>query len=132
MKYEYEFSTEEIEIEISEEWAEVLRELDREEYNCNHRETRRHVTIDTRDEREWMITRSDDPSAMMDAAILNECVNEKKNAIKESLTREQQRLILRHCLRKVSLTDIAKKEGVSQPTLSKRLSKIRKKIKKFL
>ena len=45
--YKYEFVTEAVEVEISEEWAAVLYELDRREYNNNHTETRRHISLDT-------------------------------------------------------------------------------------
>ena len=46
MKYNYEFLDETVEIEISEEWAAVLYEFDKREYNNNHTETRRHITLD--------------------------------------------------------------------------------------
>ena len=40
--YTYEFTTENKEIEISEEWMKVLEDLDRVEYNNDQTETRRH------------------------------------------------------------------------------------------
>jgi len=46
MKIKYHFNTETIEIEVSEEWGEILVELDRQEYNINHKETRRHTSLD--------------------------------------------------------------------------------------
>ena len=33
-------------IEVPDEWKEVYVELDREEYNINHKETRRHVSLE--------------------------------------------------------------------------------------
>ena len=45
MKIKYEFATETVEIEVSEEWANILIDLDRQEYN-NHKETRRHCSLD--------------------------------------------------------------------------------------
>lgn len=47
MKIKYEFATETIEVEVSEEMYALHMELDRVEYNNNHRETRRHVSLDT-------------------------------------------------------------------------------------
>ena len=38
------------ELEVEPEVAEALKELDRQEYNDNHRETRRHVTFLCTDE----------------------------------------------------------------------------------
>lgn len=40
MKIKYEFVTGTTEVEVSEEWGSVFIDLDREEYNNNHRETR--------------------------------------------------------------------------------------------
>ena len=56
MKIKYEFVAEEtVEIEVSEEMYEELKELDRREYNNNHRETRRHSSLDTGLEHsEWL------------------------------------------------------------------------------
>ena len=56
MKYKYEFANENKTIEISEEWISVLEELDRLEYNNNHAETRRHVSLDDGEDGEWLST----------------------------------------------------------------------------
>ena len=48
-KYRYGFVDGAEEIEISEEWFEVLREMDREELNSNRRETRRHTSLESFD-----------------------------------------------------------------------------------
>ena len=43
------------EIEIDEKWYEVLKELDRIDYNNNQKETRRHVSLDNcRDHADWL------------------------------------------------------------------------------
>ena len=55
-KYEYRFTDEVITIEVSDEWASVLKELDRAEYNNNHAETRRHVSLDDGEDGEWLST----------------------------------------------------------------------------
>lgn len=132
MKYEYEFSNGKTKIEISEEWAEVLIDMDRTEHNSNQTETRRHITVDTSDEQEWLSSSKMDPSYMFDEAVIRKRKEKKKKAIVDSLTREQKKLILKHCHRNVSFKEIAKKEGVSQQAISDRMAKIRKKIKKFL
>ena len=46
MKYRYAFTTGEEAVEISEEWAAVLEEMDHEEQLSNRRETRRHQSLD--------------------------------------------------------------------------------------
>ena len=49
MKRTYHFVNESKEVEIEEKWGQVLKELDRLEYNNNHRETRRHSSLDDPD-----------------------------------------------------------------------------------
>ena len=49
MKRTYHFVNESKEVEIEEKWDQVLKELDRLEYNNNHRETRRHSSLDDPD-----------------------------------------------------------------------------------
>lgn len=46
MKIKYEFATETTEIEVNEEWATILIDLDKQEFNNNRRETRRHNSLD--------------------------------------------------------------------------------------
>ena len=47
MKIKYEFATETVEVEVSAEMYALHMELNRVEYNNNHRETRRYVSLDT-------------------------------------------------------------------------------------
>ena len=48
-KYRYGFADGTEEIEISEEWAAVLREMDREEEANRKKQTRRHISLDAVD-----------------------------------------------------------------------------------
>lgn len=45
MKIKYEFANETVEIEVDEEWGNLLIDLDRQEYNNDHAETRRHCSL---------------------------------------------------------------------------------------
>ena len=55
MKIRYEFVTGTVEVEVSAEMAALHMELDRIEYNNNHKEARRHTTLDNGfDEKEWL------------------------------------------------------------------------------
>ena len=49
MKIKYEFATETISVDIDDEWANILIDLDRVEYNNDHAETRRHCSLDEYD-----------------------------------------------------------------------------------
>ena len=46
MKIQYKFANESVEIEVSDEWGEILIDLDRQEYNNDHKETRRHYHLE--------------------------------------------------------------------------------------
>ena len=128
-KVNYEFVTGEIvEIEVSEEWAEVLKEMDRKEHNINQTETRRHCTLDVLgDEGEWMIDETTDPAPI---AEMRETMDLVVGAIK-SITPKQRDIIKRVAIEGMSIVDYAEKECISQPVASKRLKAAQKNIKKF-
>lgn len=46
MKIKYQFINESVEIDVSEGWGEILIDIDRQEYNINHKETRRHYSME--------------------------------------------------------------------------------------
>ena len=46
MKIEYKFVTGAVEVEVSNEWGTLLVDMDRQEYNNDHKETRRHISLD--------------------------------------------------------------------------------------
>lgn len=49
MKIKYQFATETVEIEVADDWGNLVIDLDRQEYNNDHTETRRHVSYDALD-----------------------------------------------------------------------------------
>ena len=128
-KVNYEFVTGEVvEIEVSEEWAEVLKEMDRNEHNINQTETRRHCTLDVLgDEGEWMLDETTDPALI---AEMRETMELVIGAIK-SITPKQRDIIKRVAIEGMSIVDYAEKECISQPVASKRLKAAQKNIKKF-
>ena len=44
MKIKYAFATETVEIEVEDTWATVLIDMDRQEYNNDQKESRRHCS----------------------------------------------------------------------------------------
>ena len=46
MKIQYQFADKTVEIEVSDEWGNILIDLDRQEYNNDHKETRRHASLE--------------------------------------------------------------------------------------
>ena len=68
MKIRYEFVTGTVEVEVSAEMAALHMELDRIEYNNNHKETRRHTTLDNGfDEKEWLASDEYNPINIIEA-----------------------------------------------------------------
>ena len=131
-KYKYSFATEEVEISISIDWEKILSEMDREEYNIDHKETRRKVSMDDLYEGEWFASSKDDPFEMIEERICREKMEERLKLITESLTDEQKELIFQYGILKKAVGKIAEEENVSQSAISWRLSRLRKKIEKLL
>ena len=129
MKYNYEFLDETVEIEISEEWAAVLYEFDKREYNNNHTETRRHITLDTVKNNNKAVI-SPEPG-MADLMILKEEVQRVEKAL-ESLSLAQKEVINAVCYEGMIISDFAALKGISRPAATDRLKKARKKLKKHL
>ena len=129
MKYNYEFLDETVEIEISEEWAAILYEFDKREYNNNHTETRRHITLDTVKNNNKAVI-SPEPG-MADLMILKEEVQRVEKAL-ESLSLAQKEVIDAVCYEGMIISDFATLKGISRPAATDRLKKARKKLKKHL
>ena len=136
MKVHYEFSRDGItgarnfsDVEVSEELGAVLMELDREEYNRNHTETRRHESYSNcNDKRDNLVDKSIDVEA---ETITNFDYKQLHKAI-DQLLPQQQDLVKKVFVDGLSHTEIAKREGVARQAIEDRLNRILKKMKKLL
>lgn len=129
MKIKYQFATEVTEIEVDEQWATILVDLDREEYNNDHKETRRHYSLEAR-----LYEGSD--YALYDsglAELLGRNFQEDKlhDAI-EQLTPAQQELVHKIYFEGYSVNECAEMLGIDSSAVSHRLSRIKKSLKKYL
>lgn len=126
MKYTYYFSNDEIsEIEVSEADAIILSDMDRREYNNDHANTRRHISLDMAQEDEGM--------QFADPSTLEPTEAEQRMQIAVSmLEAEQQKMIRAIYFEDCSVSEYAKRAGVSQAAISQRLATIKKKIQKIL
>ncbi len=129
MKIRYEFTNGEIsEIEVDESLGELLVELDRQAYNNDHKETRRHTSLDGMEYEGALFAAPDDPAAEVlrreDAARLLRAM--------EALTPAQRELVRRVYFENEKITDIARAEGITKQSIHERLRRALKKIKKFL
>ena len=128
MKIKYEFADETIEIEVSEDWGAVLIELDRQEYNNDHAETRRHCSLEEYNLDGNFVSNGSD---VEDAFLISED-NKKLYAAIKKLEPRQQYLIEQVYFLGRKQVDIAAEEGVSHVAITYALQRAVKKLKKFL
>ena len=129
MKIRYEFVNGEVsEIEVDEGLGELLVDFDREQYNNDHKETRRHVSLDGMDYEGELFASAEDTEGELlrreDTARLMEAM--------EALSPSQRELLLKVYFNGRSLVSIAAEEGVDKSAISHRLERIHKKLKKLL
>ena len=131
MKIEYRFVTgEKVTAEISDEFKDVVIKLDKEEYNCNRKETRRHKSLSLSDKNIENMSLSSD---ICDDVFKNIDKEKLHNAISR-LKPDEQELINKIYLNKskLSILNYAKLANVSQNAIKQRLKRTRKKLKSFI
>ena len=131
MKIEYRFVTgEKAAIEINGDFEEIILELDKEEYNWNRKETRRHKSLSLSDKSIENMSLSSD---ICDDVFKNFDKEKLHNAISRLKPNEQELLHKVYLdLDKINITKYANSLGVKPTVLWKRLERIRKKLKNIL
>ena len=131
MKIEYRFVTgEKAAIEINGDFEEIILELDKEEYNCNRKETRRHKSLSLSDKSIENMSISSD---ICDDVFKNFDKEKLHNTISRLKPNEQELLHKVYLdLDKINITKYANSLGVKPTVLWKRLERIRKKLKNIL
>ena len=128
--YRYHFSNgETISIDVSDDWGEILIDLDRQEYNNDHKETRRHYSLEGK-VYEGMDYAVEDPG--LEALFADSTDEERLRAAIQKLAPDQQAMIRAIYFEGVSVNDYAARMGVTQSAISHRLQTVKKKLKKFL
>lgn len=116
------------EITVTEARGKEIIELNRIEYNDNHRETRRHVSLEAYDPYGALVKDDADP--------LLEVINrEEMDQLHDSISQlkpEQQKLLMKKFWDGMKQINIAKDEGVSKMAITKRLQTIYRNLKKIL
>ena len=129
MKIRYEFATETVEIEVDDEIGTIITELDRQDYNTNRKETRRHCFLDALDYEGECFAFNDEALA---ALFEDESPEDKLPGAIAKLQPQQRELLYKVLNKKEKLVDIAKSEGVSKAAISRRMDKIYSSLKKYL
>lgn len=129
MKIKYEFVTGEIsEIEVEDSLGELLVDMDRLEYNVNHKETRRHVLLSAIDPADRFLTAEE--NLLQD--LIDEEDHEKLMAAIRKLQPQQQELLYRVYWKGEKQRDIAREDGVSERAITGRMQKIYASLKKYM
>ena len=129
MKIQYKFATETISIDVPNDWGEILIDLDRQEYNNDHKETRRHYSLEGK-VYEGMDYAVEDPG--LEALFAGPTDEERLRAAIQKLDPNQQTMVRAIYFEGVSVNDYAARMGVTQSAISHRLQTVKKKLKKLL
>ena len=114
-------------VEVEENWGEIILDFDRQEYNNNHKETRRHIHLDTELEHsDWLTCDDEYITALTDTP---ENIIKLRKAI-STLKPNQQEMLKAIFFEGLTHEEYARKIGVSRPAVTQQLQTIFKKIKK--
>ena len=130
MKITYKFVTGEVaEVEVSEEIGAVIVDLDRLEYNNDHKETRRNYSLEGK-VYEGMDYAVEDPG--LEALFAGPTDEERLHAAIRQLSPDQKEMVRAIYFENMSVNDYAARMGVTQSAISHRLQTVKKKLKKLL
>ena len=127
MIIKYEFVTGEIaEIEVSGDIAEATIEIVREAYNNEHRETRRHNSLEKKAKQGFQF---EDKSVAVDIIVEKKETSKGLQDALKKLLPQQKVLVEKLFFQDISIAQIARVEGVNEAAIRNRLKKIYQKLK---
>ena len=128
MNIEYKFVTGTVEVEVPDDWGSILVDMDRQEYNIDHKETRRHCSLEAYN--------LDDALLPSDEDVVRDIIKaEEAGRLCEALSRldtDQRELVEALYFEGVKAADFAKQKGVSPSAITQRKATVLKKLKRFL
>lgn len=123
MKIKYQFATETIEIEVADDWGNLVIDLNRQEYNNDHKETRRHVSLDA-------ALYEGDVFSAEDSSFENFADNYDLHKAIASLTDYQRKIIVGHFFEGRTYVELGNELGVSEASIRKAANRALKQIQK--
>lgn len=128
-KISYEINGTRVEVEVTDEFAALYEQMDEEEKRVNRKETRRHQSLETLVEGGFQIA---DPDSDIEETLIKQYDIDRLHRALAVLTDDQKWLVEQvfYCGRKQS--EIAVELGVCKQALNNRITRVIKKIKKFL
>ena len=137
MKYTYRFDNgETIVVDVDESWCELLQRSDTEMNSKDRHQERHTCSLDAMDFEGQAFAFTD--SGFEEIFGIPEDEIEQEKRIREiintykALTESQKELFRAVFIRHEKIIDIAKRQGVSQPAVSRKIYRIRKNFEKFL
>jgi len=115
------------EVEVSDELAAVIAELDNDIKNNDQNETRRHISLERLAERKDTEVR--DENINFEAGLIKDVEIETLRNAMETLMPKQRELLQKIFFEKQSLTAVAEEYGVSPQAIENRLNKIYEKLR---
>lgn len=132
MKINYEFvDGNKVEIEVSEEWGEIIIELDRIDYNNYQKERKRHFSLQAIGEDVAIYDQEAPEVCALHKGKYIEISNESIMAGLKTLTDKQKDLIEHIYFKGISAREYARKRGVKECTVSISHAAALAKLKKF-
>ena len=130
MNIKYEFLTGEIvEVEVPDDIGEVCIDMDRAIYNSDHRETRRHNSVENLQEQGiHLIDHGADVVSAIEKLETNEIL---QNALAKLLP-QQRELIRQVFIEGRTMTSIAREEGVTAKAIQDRVNKVKNRLRKII
>ena len=130
MKIQYSYCDgQTINIEVEDNLGEVIIQLERDEYNANRRETRRHESYSNDNDKMDTLV---DPSADVEADVICTADHNRLYQAIQALQPQQQELVRQIYFENRRIMDIARERGVTEGAVRDRLRKIHIRLKKLL
>ena len=129
MKITYEFVTGEVSgVEVDEHLGGMLLDLDRQQYNNDQKETRRHFSLDGMDYEGELFASAEDTERTVEH---REDMARLYSAM-EILSPSQRELVKKVYFEERTFASIAREEGVGESAIRDRMKRIHKKLEKNL
>lgn len=130
MNIKYEFVTGEVvEIEVSDYIGEVSIEIEREDFNINRKESRRHNSIEVMEEQGNQFK---DHKIDIFSEVEEKEISDSLHKALNKLLPQQKELIEEIFIKEKPIVKVAEEHGVTEAAIRNRLKKIYKKLKAFL
>ena len=125
MKIKYKFATETVEIEVDDDWGSLVIDLDRQEYNNDHKETRRHVSLDAAlYEGEVFADEGADLDKFTDRIVLQQAIS--------TLTDHQQRILNGRYFEGLTYVELGKELGITEASVRRAADRALKQLRKII